>query len=275
MNLGHFETPLLLFGGAYSNLDALTALKQKAGQLGISPDHVICTGDIVAYCGQPYETVETIRDWGIHVLMGNCEASFANEADDCGCGFGEGTSCDLLSVEWFQFANRQLTTDQRTWFLKLPTAITFTIGNKKARIVHGSSTSINQFIFSSTDTVEFEKQFNHSQADIIISGHSGIPFVNKIDNKIWHNAGAIGMPANDGCTHTWYSILSAENNSMSIKISPLDYDYLNAKNKMITAGLNNSYTNALETGLWPSMDILPKTEQQKQGQALIPEIFYF
>ncbi|MFT6390289.1 MAG: hypothetical protein ACJAUP_003691 [Cellvibrionaceae bacterium] len=150
MNLGHFEKPLLLFGGSYSNLDTLIALKQKAELLGIASEHVICAGDIVAYCGQPHETVEYIRDWGIYVLMGNCEESFAIDAD--GCGFGEGTGCDLLSVEWFQFANRRLSEDQRAWFLKLPTSLIFILGERRVHVVHGSPTSINQFIFASTDT---------------------------------------------------------------------------------------------------------------------------
>ncbi|MFT6390290.1 MAG: hypothetical protein ACJAUP_003692 [Cellvibrionaceae bacterium] len=70
-------------------------------------------------------------------------------------------------------------------------------------------------------------------------------------------------------------MLSTENDSICIKILPLNYDYLSAKNKMIDAGLNNAYANALETGLWPSMDFWPRSEQQKQGQTLTPETFYF
>ncbi|MFT6791450.1 MAG: hypothetical protein ACJA04_000652 [Cellvibrionaceae bacterium] len=54
---------LLVFGGTYSNLQAVTALKDRAEILGIKPDHIICTGDIVAYCGQPAETVDFIRQW--------------------------------------------------------------------------------------------------------------------------------------------------------------------------------------------------------------------
>ena len=140
MYLGHYSQPLLLFGGPYSNLNAVLALKKVAEQLAIAPDHVICTGDIVAYCGQPYETVDTIREWGIHVLMGNCEQAFAKDAEDCGCGFDKGSSCDLLSIEWFDFANKKLQADQRQWFAQLPTALTFQFFEKKCQVVHGSVT---------------------------------------------------------------------------------------------------------------------------------------
>lgn len=268
LNLRNFEKPLLLFGGPYSNLDALLALKAAAGSAGITPEHIICTGDIVAYCGQPYESVELIREWGIHVLMGNCEESFAQDADDCGCGFSEGSSCDLLSVEWFQFANKQLSAEQRQWFANLPTSIIFTVANKKAQVVHGSATAINQFIFPSTSTDEFNKQFAESGADIIIAGHSGLPFTKKIDDKVWLNAGAIGMPPNDGTQQTWYSMLYPEDNTIKIDLLPLDYDHVSAKNKMIAAELNTPYAHALLSGLWPSMDVLPEEERQQQGLAL-------
>jgi hypothetical protein len=131
MYIGNFNEPILLFGGAYSNLDALMALKEYAEKYNINPTNIICTGDIVAYCGQPYETVELIREWGIHVLMGNCEESFAANADDCGCGFDSGTSCDLLSIEWYSFANQRLSSEQRQWFSTLPRKISFNVLEKK------------------------------------------------------------------------------------------------------------------------------------------------
>jgi predicted phosphodiesterase len=275
MDLGHFDQALLLFGGPYSNLQAVLALKQKAESLCIPPHRIICTGDIVAYCGQPHETVEAIREWGIHVLMGNCEESFASDANDCGCGFEEGSSCDLLSVEWFQFANKQLTQQQRDWFLSLPRTMTFSILDKQCQVVHGSAASINQFLFSSQNDSLFEEQFNITNTDIIIAGHSGIPFTKSIGSRLWHNAGAIGMPANDGTTNTWYSMLSPDNQELKIEILALEYDFKKASAKMIQAGLNNGYSKALHTGLWPSQDVLPEHEKRQQGINIEGSTFFY
>jgi hypothetical protein len=44
------EPPILVFGGPYSNLRAVDALRERALKLGIVADHCICTGDVVAYC---------------------------------------------------------------------------------------------------------------------------------------------------------------------------------------------------------------------------------
>ena len=93
--------PVLIFGGNYSNLEATVALQREAARLGIRPDNIVCTGDVVAYCADPVATVGAIRDWGIHVIMGNCEESLGWSQDDCGCGFEEGTACEQLSIDWY------------------------------------------------------------------------------------------------------------------------------------------------------------------------------
>lgn len=72
---------------------------------------VICTGDVVAYCAEPEATVELLRRWGIHVVLGNCEESLGSGAPDCGCGFETGTVCSALSIDWYRFAVKQVGSD--------------------------------------------------------------------------------------------------------------------------------------------------------------------
>ena len=51
-----------MFGGPYSNVRAVTALRARAAELGIQASRTICTGDVVAYCAEPEETVALIRE---------------------------------------------------------------------------------------------------------------------------------------------------------------------------------------------------------------------
>lgn len=73
--LGDLSGPILIFGFPYSNLAATRAMRERAEELGIPPERTLCTGEVVAYCAQPEETVALIRDWGIAVVQGNCEES--------------------------------------------------------------------------------------------------------------------------------------------------------------------------------------------------------
>ena len=70
-DLGRLEGKLLLFGGVYSNLQALEAVIAFAKAENIPPSHCICTGDIVGYCAQPEETVQLFKKWGAHTIAGN------------------------------------------------------------------------------------------------------------------------------------------------------------------------------------------------------------
>ncbi|MGD9885890.1 MAG: metallophosphoesterase family protein [Hyphomicrobiaceae bacterium] len=262
--------PVLVFGGSYSNLEATRALRAEADRLGIRPEHTICTGDVVAYCADARETVNLIRDWGVHVVMGNCEESLGWNKRDCGCGFAEGTACDRLSAAWYAHAVAEITDEQREWMRSLPRRIDVLLGGRRLGVVHGSVDSINCFVFNSTPWSDKERQIALSGCDGIIGGHSGIPFTQAVASKLWHNAGAIGMPANDGTRRGWYSLLIPTESGIEIHAEALDYDAASAAGKVRARGMPEGYAAALETGLWPSCDVLPRAELGLRGQAIAP-----
>jgi predicted phosphodiesterase len=262
------QEPLLLFGGPYSNLQATQALKHKAQQLGISPGNIICTGDTIAYCAQPNETIELLREWGVHILMGNCEESLAMNAANCGCGFEAGTLCSALSEGWYSFAKEVVKPHHKQWLGKLPRRINFTYQDKHFVVVHGSIEHINEFVFPSTDFALKSNQLTVEQADGVIAGHSGLPFTQIIDNRLWHNPGVIGMPANDGTPRVWYSLWRPIQGQLLIEHHCLNYNARVAAEHMRQAGLDNDYADALLSGLWPSMDVLPEEERARRGQSI-------
>lgn len=63
----------LFFGGSYSNIHALNALKKEAEKLNVLSNNIYHTGDVVGYCASPNETVNAVREWGINVIAGNVE----------------------------------------------------------------------------------------------------------------------------------------------------------------------------------------------------------
>jgi len=270
-NLGKIDSNLLVFGGPYSNLASTVAMRSKAEELGISATHTICTGDLVAYCAEPQQTVDFIRDWGIHVLMGNCEESLALDKTDCACGFEEDSACSILSIAWYRYASQHINNESRRWMNLLPRSITFQIKDYRFKVVHGSVTSINQFVFPSTGIDVKRSEIAKADAEAVIGGHSGIPFGQPVDGKFWLNSGVIGLPANDGSADGWYMLLEPKARGFQASWHRLTYNAAISRGSTLAAGMTE-YAQALTSGLWPSMDILPMTERSNQGKALEPAV---
>ncbi len=266
-HLGSIAEKLLVFGGPYSNLAATIALQARARELDIPAERIICTGDIVAYCAEAEQTIELIRDWGIHVVMGNCEEALAFSEPDCGCGFAADSSCSTLAITWYQYADRRVTAEQRRWMQELPRSIEFDAGAKGFKVVHGSLSSINEFVFASSDAASKLAQIRAARVDVVIGGHCGIPFGQGIDNLFWLNAGVIGMPANDGGSHGWYMLIDPLADGLQVSWHRLDYDHATSRRTTIAAGMAE-YGQALLDGRWPSIDILPAAESRQSGQPL-------
>ncbi len=260
--------PLLVFGGPYSNLAATRAMKTIAETLNVPPSQVICTGDVIAYCAEPEETAQLVRAWGCHVVAGNCEEQVAAGAADCGCGFAEGTACDLLSKGWYPFALARISAQSREWMRCLPAAITFTLSGRSFRVVHGGVHETSKFLFASQKAA-LCAETDQAGCDIIIGGHAGIPFIERLSQKkAWFNPGVIGMPANDGTPDGWYGLVLERGDDLVLETRRLRYDFHNAAAAMRRSGHANAYARALITGEWPSLDVLPEKEKAAKGRRL-------
>jgi predicted phosphodiesterase len=269
------DGPVLVFGGCYSNLEATVALRREAARLGIAAGNIVCTGDVVAYCADPVATVAAVRDWGVHVIMGNCEESLGWGKQDCGCGFEEGTACERLSVDWYAFANRELGAEDRGWMRSLPRRLDVTIAGRRLAVVHGSVDSINGFVFASTPWADKGRQIAQSGCHGVVGGHCGIPFSHAVDDMLWHNSGALGMPANDGTPRVWYSLFVPNGRDVEVRSMSLQYDAGTAVRKMRQRGLPLGYAEALETGLWPSCDVLPAAELTQRGDPITADSLFW
>lgn len=253
-DFGRFDGPLVLFGGAYSNLQATEAFFKEAGSR-----EVICTGDIVAYCADPVDTAALVAledCWGC--IAGNCERQIVEDADDCGCGFEEGTACDLLSAGWYPDLRQKITETEKNIFASLPEIGSFVANGRRYAVIHGGATEINKFIWPSSPQSVFEEEIDALERmigpiDGVVAGHCGIAFHRMVADKQWINAGAIGMPPHDGRPETRYAVLE----DGDVTIHRLTYDHDTARARMEASGLTQGYHHTLSTGIWPSEDVLP------------------
>jgi len=93
--------------------------------------------------------------------------------------------------------------------------------------------------------------------------------------RLWHNPGAIGMPANDGTPRGWFSVLTPVAGGLDITLHGLDYDHRAAAAAMRAALPGLPYAETLTSGLWPNMAVLPGAERERRGRPLAPEAMHW
>jgi len=248
-DLGEIDGPVLLFGGVYGNLQALEAVLAEAHKRGAAP---VSTGDLVAYCPDGEACCTVFRRAGIASIAGNCERNLAVGADDCGCGFAEGTACDRLSAAWFAHAQATVSATSLQWMCGLPARIAFSHNGRRYGVLHGGADDISRFVWPravlAEQIVQAEAQMGPLSA--VVAGHCGLGF----RQGRWINTGAVGMPPNGRRPETCYAVLSRG----ALRFERLAYDHKTAASAMRSAGLVQGYEQALATGRWPSEDVLPK-----------------
>ncbi|NVK66644.1 MAG: metallophosphoesterase family protein [Flavobacteriales bacterium] len=256
---------LLLFGGVYSNFQALDALQAWAKDHDFSPNQIVCTGDVVGYCAQPQECVDVVREWGVHCIAGNVEIQLRNGDDDCGCNFNEDSSCDLNSRNWYPFAKQHVNPDALNWMNSLPLNLVLEFGGKKWGVVHGSQEETAKFVYKSSPWKEKVSSYEALEVDHILAGHCGIPFADENEGHLWINSGALGMPANDGTQRVWFCVISKEGSQFTTEFHSIEYDFKSTQEKMKRERLPVAYIETLESGLWDSTEVLDKEQKKLTG----------
>lgn len=260
-DLGRLEGDVLLFGGPYSNLQATQALFAAAGHIPMS--NRICTGDVVAYCADALATWDLVQAGCAAIVAGNCEKQLAEGAEDCGCGFEEGSLCDLASRGWYPYAAAQMA-GREARLAACPDVVVFTHEGRRYAAIHGGISDISRFIWPTCPQAVLQFEINALQGivgdvDGVICGHCGIAFERVVNGCQWINAGVIGMPPHDGRPETRYAVLGAD----GARFHTLGYDAAAASSRMQEQGLTQGYEEALLTGIWPSQDVLPVGLRQR------------
>jgi len=269
--LGALTGKVLVFGGVYSNLQALEQLQKLAVEQGIAPSNIICTGDVVGYCADAEACAQSIKSWNINTIAGNVELQLREGEIDCGCDFTAGSRCDSFSRMWYPYAQQQMSKDSLEWMHNLPDFIRFDYAGKECFVLHGGTENISAFVFRSTPWEVKAKEFENTGADVILGGHCGLPFTHAYLDKLWLNAGVIGMPANNGNTEVWCMVLDDANGEFTASHHSFTYDYEHTAKSMEANHLPPEYVKTISTGIWDNCEILPEVETAAQGKPIVLE----
>ncbi len=194
---------LAAFSDVHANRHALDAV--LADIRGRGPDRVLCLGDLVGYGAFPNEVIETIRATGIPTVAGNYDDGVGFDREECGCAYRDPHDRERgdISLRWTQ---RAVTPENKAWLRDLPRDLRFEAGGKRVLCTHGSPRRLNEYLYDDRPERSLARMFAGLEADVILIGHTHLPYHRRVGEVDLINVGSAGKPK-DGDPRAMYALL--------------------------------------------------------------------
>ena len=198
---------LLVISDIHANIDALRAINETY-------DQVLCLGDIVDYGPEPVACIELLEEPMLRI-RGNHDNAVAFHVD-CGCG----EAFRHLSVETREYMWQILSEEQTSWLGQVEPLLETIIDGRRIYAVHAApSDPLFKYVPPDTPLAELEEEAALADADIILMGHTHMPFMREAGGKLLVNVGSVGQPR-DGIPKASYAII--ENGE--VRLERTEYD---------------------------------------------------
>ena len=204
----------------HSNIYALEAVLDDMESRNI--DLIACTGDLVGYGTRPNEVIDTIRKNRILTIMGNYDDAIGNFKMVCGCDYKDPKDTEKASLSMY-FTSIETTDENKRYLSSLPKEATLNFNNKTIKLVHGSTRLINEYL--KEDSKESKEVMDELAEDILVCGHTHIPYYKYYGEKLLVNAGSVGKPKTNKPSAN-YVIINIDNmSSFKVEIIEVNYDF--------------------------------------------------
>ena len=184
---------IVIVSDIHGNYDALSALPESYDELWV-------LGDLVNYGPEPKEVVDFVRHRATLVVRGN--------HDQC-IGYADDPRCSLRfremaeATRWFSAA--VVTREQKAYLRSLPLQTNCTRPETRFYLCHATpSDPLYEYRSASSD--KWADECVHMHADVILVGHTHIPFIRSFNGQTVVNPGSLGQPKTgkpDACYAVW------------------------------------------------------------------------
>jgi len=234
---------LAAFSDIHANRHALEAVLDDVRQH--TPDHTVCLGDLVGYGAFPNEVIETIRAASIPTVTGNYDDGVGFDREECGCAYitPEDIARGDRSLKWTQ---AHVTPESKAWLRALPRELRFTCGRWRVLCVHGSPRRLNEYLFEDRPERSLERMFAGLEADVVLCGHTHLPYHRRIGSTHLVNVGSAGKPKG-GDPRACYALVELGDN-VTTTFPRVAYDVEPAARAIEATDLPHEFAAVLRTG---------------------------
>ena len=173
----------------HANFPALCAALDTARRLGAAG--VVVAGDLVGSGPHPVEVVRLLMQRGVRAVRGNVERKVLELAS------GDKKLKRLLEKRrsgHLAWTAMQLGRAELAWLTALPEHLDLTLGGTAVRVVHGSARGDGEYVYPSVTARVLPAMAGEPRPQLLVCGHSHIPFTRRIAGIRVVNCGSVGRP---------------------------------------------------------------------------------
>ena len=226
---------IILISDIHSNLEALDAISEAIPNLPI-----YCVGDFVGYGANPKEIIQWAKEKKVKAVLGNHD--YATLTGDVKWFNDIATS----AINW---TSKQINSAEKKFLGSFPKINIVKLKDFKMLMVHGSPTNnLFEYVHPATHEHLFNGYLKKNKVDIIVLGHTHIPFTWKGKNGTVINPGSVGQPRSKN-SKAQYVILKEKNGTIETIHKAIPYDIETTAKKIKTAGLPRFLADRLFKGI--------------------------
>ena len=203
-----------LIGDMHANLPALEVVLEHARRQNVQA--VWNIGDFVGYGPFPDQVVRLLRKREILSILGNYDTDVLAGPEKAKPKKRE----KGLAKRW---AAEHLSKASRKYLQSLPQERRLEVAGKRILLTHGSPASPDEHLQPDTPEERLRELARMAEADIVIVGHSHMPFVRKVNGTWFINTGSVGRP-DDGDPRACYAVMDITPRKLQVRHYRLDYD---------------------------------------------------
>lgn len=235
---------LAVFSDIHANIQGLEAVLKDVEARGA--DVVWCGGDLVGYGANPGEVVEAIQHRGIPTVMGNYDDGVGYFRVACGCDYADEEAMErgLKSVAW---TKANTTEAHKSYLRNLPHKLQREVEGHQVVLVHASPVRLTEYLFEDVSDDVFRQHLAATGADVLIFGHTHIPYHKLVDGKHLVNSGSAGKPKH-GNPNATYVMLNLTRGKVGVEVIEVHYDYEAAARAIEATDLSHEFARMLLEG---------------------------
>ncbi len=240
--MGEKKKTIALIGDIHGNLPALKAVLDWAEKSGA--DEIWNNGDFLGYGPFAEETVSLCSQKCDVNVIGNYDLKVLDFPKKKKKWKKSKHPQKYLAFEW---AYENISKDSFAWLKALPQAVSKKVFGFNVLITHGSPASVDEGIGRDMPRGRLEELAAITDADIVISGHTHLPFFEQAGQVSFINPGAVGRPEG-GDPRACAALVHFVEDSFRVEQVRLEYDIERLERALHAAKMPAEFTQMFRKG---------------------------